>query len=60
MASRQYSRVMLNAISVKMFKGETIEEEEDIEISWSMIDVFNLLCEVVHFGYVENDLEWVN
>ncbi|KAL7595994.1 hypothetical protein Lser_V15G29437 [Lactuca serriola] len=33
MASRQYSRVMLNAISVKMFKGETIEEEEDIEIS---------------------------
>ncbi|KAI3791216.1 hypothetical protein L2E82_04898 [Cichorium intybus] len=30
MASRQYSRVMLNAISVKMFKDEPIDEDDEI------------------------------
>ena len=31
MASRQYSRVILNAISVKMFKDDPIEEEEILD-----------------------------
>ncbi|KAI3791220.1 hypothetical protein L2E82_04903 [Cichorium intybus] len=30
MASRQYSRVMLNAISMKMFKDEPIDEDDEI------------------------------